>query len=96
MFYLFRAAPVAYGGSQASGQIGAVNSGLHHGHSNAGSEPGLGPTPQLIATRDPKPTERGQGLNLHLHGCWSDSFSLSHVGNSNPGKTLKVGNAQKP
>ena len=32
---LFRAAPKAYGGSQARGQIGAVANGLRHSHSNA-------------------------------------------------------------
>ena len=31
------AAPAAYVGSQARGQIGAVAAGLHHSHSNAGS-----------------------------------------------------------
>ncbi len=35
------AAPTAYGGSQARGLIGAVAAGLHHSHSNAGSEPRL-------------------------------------------------------
>ena len=33
----FRAAPTAYGDSQARDQIGAVAAGLHHGHSNATS-----------------------------------------------------------
>ena len=38
LFYcLFRASTMAYGGSQARGQIGAVAAGLHHSHSNAGS-----------------------------------------------------------
>ena len=32
-----RAAPVAYGGSQARGRIGAVAAGLHQSHSNSGS-----------------------------------------------------------
>ena len=36
-FCLFRAAPVAYGGSQARGPVGAAAAGLHHSHSNAGS-----------------------------------------------------------
>ena len=49
----FRAAPVAYGGSQATGPNGAVATGLHHNHSNTGSEPRLLPTPQLTATPDP-------------------------------------------
>uniref|UniRef100_A0A8D0ZUE2 Sushi domain-containing protein n=1 Tax=Sus scrofa TaxID=9823 RepID=A0A8D0ZUE2_PIG len=39
--------PTAYGSSQARGLIRAVAAGLHHGHSNAGSEPRLQPTPQL-------------------------------------------------
>ena len=43
----------AYGGSQARGQIGAIAAGLRQGHSNAGSEPHLQPTPQLMATLDP-------------------------------------------
>ena len=43
---------MAYGGSQARGLIGAVASGLHHSHSNAGSEPHLQPTPQLTAMLD--------------------------------------------
>ena len=52
-FFLFRAVPVAYGGSQARGQIGAIDSGLRHSHSNARSEPYLRPTAQLTATPDP-------------------------------------------
>ena len=48
-----RAAPMAYGGSQARGLIGAVAVGLHQSHSNAGCEPHLQPTPQLTATPDP-------------------------------------------
>ena len=53
LFAFSRATPVAYGGSQARGQIGAVADGLHHSHSHVGSEPRLGPTPQLTATPDP-------------------------------------------
>ena len=53
-FCLFsRAAPAAYGGSQARGQIRAVATGLDHSHSNSGSEPCLHPTPQFTATPDP-------------------------------------------
>ena len=36
--FLFRAAPVAYGGSHARGWIGAAAASLCHGHSNARSE----------------------------------------------------------
>ena len=49
----FRAAPAAYGGSQARGQIGATAAGLSQSHSNARSEPHLRPTPQLMAMPDP-------------------------------------------
>ena len=44
VFCLFRAAPTAYGSSQARGQIGVVVLGLHHSHSNAEYEPHLQPT----------------------------------------------------
>ena len=44
---------MAYGGSQASSLIRAVAGGLSHNHSNTGSEPGLPPTPQLMAILDP-------------------------------------------
>ena len=55
VFFLsfFRAAPVACGGSQAKGQIGATASGLCYSHNHARSEPCLRPTPQLTATPDP-------------------------------------------
>jgi len=70
-FYLFfafsRAAPAAYGGSQARGSIRAVATGLRQGHSNARSELHLRPTLQLMATPDRQPTEQGQGLNPQPH-----------------------------
>ena len=44
---------VAYGGPRARDPIGAVAAGLHHSHSNAGSEPHLWPTPQLTSVADP-------------------------------------------
>ena len=34
-FFVFRAAPVAYGGFQARGPIGVLAAGLHQNHSNA-------------------------------------------------------------
>ena len=49
----FRAAPVAYGGSQARDPTGATAAGLHHSHSNVGSKLCLQPTPLLTATLDP-------------------------------------------
>ena len=49
--FFFRAAPAAYGGSQAPmGGIGAVATGLLHSHR---SEPSFQPTPQLMARPDP-------------------------------------------
>ena len=52
-FFLFRAAPTAYGGSQARGPIGAIAASLCHSHSNARSKPCLRPTPPLMATPHP-------------------------------------------
>ena len=52
-FLLSRAAPVAYGSSQATGQSGAAAAGLHHSHCNVGPEPHLQPTPQLMEMPDP-------------------------------------------
>ena len=40
-FHLFRATPMAYGGSQARGQIRAETAGLYHSHSNTRSKRGL-------------------------------------------------------
>ena len=37
-FFFLMAVPVAYGSSQARGQIGAAAAGLQHSHSNSGSE----------------------------------------------------------
>ena len=66
-FCLFSAIPTAHGGSQDKGPVGATAAGLHS-HSNTRSEPCLRPTPQLVVTPDPWPTERGQGSNLQPHG----------------------------
>ena len=57
LFSLFRATPMAFGGSQARGLIRAVAAGLGDSRSNTKPEPRLQPTPQLTAT------ERGQGSN---------------------------------
>ena len=62
LFLLFRAEPASHGGSQARGPIRATAAGLRYSHSNAGSEPHLPPTPQLMATPGPQPTEWGHGL----------------------------------
>ena len=42
---------MAYGGSQAIGQVGAVAAGLSH--SNTRSKPHLQPTPQFMAMQNP-------------------------------------------
>ena len=49
IFAFSRAAPMACGGSQAGGLIGAVAAGLGHSNSNVESEQRLRPTPQLTA-----------------------------------------------
>ena len=82
VFCPFRVIPAAYGDSQARGLIGAVAASLHHSHSNKGSKPCLQPTPQLTTMLGPQPTERDQGLNPQPRGSSSDSFLLSHDGNS--------------
>ena len=52
-FLSFRAAPTAYGVSQARGWMGTVAASLHHSHSNRGSsKPCLQPAPQLTAMPD--------------------------------------------
>ena len=53
LFAFSRAAPAAYGGSQARGLLEAVATSLFQSHSNTGSELHLQPTPQLTATLDP-------------------------------------------
>ena len=63
LFGLFRAALVAYGSPWARGRIRAVAVSLRNSHSNGGPETNLQSTLQLMAT------ERGQGSNLHPHGC---------------------------
>ena len=52
--------PPAHGSSQARGQIRPTAAGLHHSHSNKGSEPRMQPIPQLMATLDPQPTHQAR------------------------------------
>ena len=63
-----RATEVAYGSSQARGQIGAIAADLHRSHGNMGSKTHLVSTPQLMTMLHPQPTEEGQGSNPHPHG----------------------------
>ena len=53
LFLLFRATPMAYGGSQARGLIGAVAASQRQSHRNTRSKPYLQPTLQLPTTPDP-------------------------------------------
>ena len=53
IFAISKAAPAAYGRSQAKHRIRAVVAGLCQSQSNTGSKPHLQPTPQLTATPDP-------------------------------------------
>ena len=57
---------MAYGNSQARGQIRAVAAGRHHRYSSA----------------DPQPTEWSQGSNLHPQGYCLGSLLLCHYGNT--------------
>ena len=86
-FLLFRAAPVAYGGSQARGPIGATAAGLCQSHSHMGPEPHLRPTPQLTATPDPLSEARDR---THIIiGPSQVCYPLSHNGNAGFIQTLR-------
>ena len=66
-FFVFsRAAPSAYGSSQARGLIGALATGLHQSYSNAGSELRLQPIPQLTATPEPQLTDKARDRTSNL------------------------------
>ena len=82
----FMAVPVTYGNSQAKGWIGAAAEAYSTSQGNTGSKPHLWSTPYLAATPDPKPTEWGQGSNLHTPGyyvefltCWATQGFLSCI-----------------
>ena len=88
-FALFRAAPVAYGGSQTRGQIGAKVTGLHHSHSKAGSlthwmSPGIKPASPwtLIKFISAVPQQELATLGLWILEASSSSLlpGLSHPG----------------
>ena len=66
-FCLFRAAPVACGGSQARGQIEAAAASLYHRHSHARSGPHLQTTPQLPAMPDPLTHLAKPGMEPRIH-----------------------------
>ena len=79
MCLLCRATPMAFGNAKAKGQIRASAAHPHHSYRNLGSEPLLWPTPQLMATLDPRPTGQGQGWNLQPHGCVSPRIHFHHT-----------------
>ena len=66
VFFLYRVAPAAYGGSQARGRIRTVATGLHHSHSNARSWPHLRPhhSSQQCQILNPLSEVRGRTHNL--------------------------------
>ena len=68
LFAFARVAPMACRAPQVRGLIRAVAAGLRQSHSNLGSKPRLRPTPPLMATPDPQPTEQGQKSNPKPHG----------------------------
>ena len=65
--FLFRAAPMAYGSSQARGGIRATTANLRHSHSSVRYKLRLQPTLQFTAMWDPQPTEQGQASSLYPH-----------------------------
>ena len=85
LFLLFRAAPSAYGGSQARGWIGTTAASLPQSHSNI--DPSRVFDLHHISLQ---PTERGQGSNPQSHGSWWDLFPLYHNGNSGNPQMLSL------
>ena len=79
--FIFGAALVAYGSSQAKDWIRATAAGLHPSHSNAGSKPCLQPTPQLTAMPHPEPSEQPcllmDPVGLVKH--WATKGTPSHI-----------------
>ena len=66
-FVFFSTVTMAYGGSLARGQIGAVAPGLHHSHSSVGSEPHLQHTLQLTANQILNPrSEARDGTHIFM------------------------------
>ena len=61
-FFFSRAKPTAYRSSRARDWVRATAAGLHHTHSNVGSESCLQPTPLLTAMLDPLTQWAGPGI----------------------------------
>ena len=77
---LFGAAPVAYGSSQAKGQIWATAFGLHHSHSNLGSQPHLVTYTTARSNAGSLTHWVMPGSSLHPHGYYLDLFPLRTTG----------------
>ena len=68
VFCVLRAAPAAYGGSQARGPVRAAATGYTRVTTTWDPSCICNLHPQLTAMSDPQPTEQGQGSNLQPHG----------------------------
>ena len=79
-FLLFRAAPMAYGSFQARGWIRATDAASLYHSRNAGSKPHMWPTPQLMATPDPWPTEKARDQTLILMNTGQIHFCCAKMG----------------
>ena len=77
-FLLFRATPMAYGGSQARGQIGATAAGVYHSHSNAGST-SQGPCCCSDNTRSLTPRAKRELLIILCLVFWGTAILFSIV-----------------
>ena len=73
IFFSFYGLTCSSGCSWARGWFRAAATGLHHSHSNAGSEPHLKPTPQL-ATLIPNPPKEARDQTLPPHGYYVGSL----------------------
>ena len=82
LFLLFRAAPAAYGGSQARDPIRAAAAGLHHSHSHARSQPHLWPTCSLWQCRILNPLSEARDRTFILMDTSRVLNLLNHSGNS--------------
>ena len=71
---------MAYGSSQARGQIEPQLGGLHHSHSNVGSKLSLRFMPQLIATLDPHPLSEAWDRTLVLMDTSQIHFHCATTG----------------
>ena len=84
LFFLFRATPVAYGGSQARGQIGATATDLHHSHSNVGclthrAKPGIEPATSWFLGELVSAAPRWELLILFKRSPWDGHYHFTSL-----------------